>query len=406
MISAHAIQVLSAVRWYTDAMKPQHIRSKDVPISKHLRLCLSTTTPNDNRPSLVEPGNHVWPFLFDLDALPAESVEGLGDTHVTYYVKATVVTAGYLTKNISTTTQLRVVRVLENGASESFDPDQTECGVWQDQLHYHITASPQWHHWGCPIALKFKFQPFTKGISIERIVARLHEEIRLRAPTQHRNLFYRSESVVAGVEASSANDSAMLLDDAANVSDGHRFEVEVPLPQSLKACRQSVVQDRIQITHLLKMELYIRNRFGEVCIQFPYHFVFPHGIIFDSKDVAGLPSSLQRAVQDVQEAFSTPPAFGEHYSDPMYRPGLLVRKVEGHRELLVHTYQGEVDCYTPLRTTQTSRFVLSTESPKLHYPADFTKFMCLDRVPSYNTALRTPEIYTDVTDRRPAYMAR
>jgi hypothetical protein len=105
-------------------MKPQRIKSKDVIISKHIRLCPSITTPNDNRSYFVEPGNHVWPFLFDLEALPEESVEGLGDTHVTYHVKATVVMARYLTKNLSTATQVRIVRVLEDGMSEHLDPDQ------------------------------------------------------------------------------------------------------------------------------------------------------------------------------------------------------------------------------------------------------------------------------------------
>lgn len=103
-----------------------------------------------------------------------------------------------------------------------------------------------------------------KDVEIEQIVARFLEEIHLRACAEHRDLFHRRGMVVSQVEASSTDNASLILDDAGMVPDSHRFRLELPLPQTLKVCRQSVTQDRIRITHNLEVRLRIRSKFGVV----------------------------------------------------------------------------------------------------------------------------------------------
>ncbi|KAF2993504.1 hypothetical protein E8E13_000788 [Curvularia kusanoi] len=148
------------------------------------------------------------------------------------------------------------------------------------------------------------------------------------------------------------------------MSDDQRLMIQVPLPQSLKACRQSVAQDRIHISHYLKIELYVCGNLGEIhCLssRFPYDLAFPFGTIFDSKGVVALSPNLQQIAQGVLQALPALPSFGEHYSDPIYRPGLLLRTDESHVEDLVHTHRRDSDCYTQLSTTQTRHFVFPAE---------------------------------------------
>lgn len=92
---------------------------------------------------------------------------------------------------------------------------------------------------------------------------RLLESFRLKASSKHRDLFYRREMPLSIVEASERDNVALKLQSSAGVWNDE-LEVALPLPTSLRACRQSLHQGRITIAHKLLVDLRARDKDGAV----------------------------------------------------------------------------------------------------------------------------------------------
>ena len=54
----------------------------------------------------------------------------------------------------------------------------------------------------------------------------------------------------------------LLLADEDGFMDEFRFKADVPLPQSLTQCRQTVFQDQVRITHCLQIDIHVSGHNG------------------------------------------------------------------------------------------------------------------------------------------------
>ncbi|KAJ8105479.1 hypothetical protein OPT61_g10152 [Boeremia exigua] len=377
--------------WHTDTMTADRIRSKDVIIYRERPIFPNQITNSDWPLCSIGAGNFVWPFEFDLGATPFESVSGLGGSFVNYEIRATLAFAGPFSKKLFARKQIRVVRSPCVEYMDDVEPEQEERGSWPDKLNYHVSVSPQHHLWGQPITARFRLHPATKGIAIESITLRLQESLLLSASSRDRELYQRREMTISEVEAieedNPALQSGLMLD-----TSGDAIEMILPLPKSVHLCRQSIRQGRIATTH-------------EAFHKFPLVLTFPSGIAFDNNGLASIPSEhtpVQKDAQGLVTGLCAPPAFGKHRSDPIFRPGLYLPSREPCLGQTTHEAASEDEQHSVLRTRHLNRFVFPHVRDS-HCQSEPAYPICLDRVPSYDTALRTPEVYSKDFDPSPRY---
>ena len=72
----------------------------------------------NSKAQLVEGGNHEWQFKFDVTGRVPETVEGLAGNYVAYNLYA-VVERDWLSKDLSATKTVRVIRTLSRPALNS-----------------------------------------------------------------------------------------------------------------------------------------------------------------------------------------------------------------------------------------------------------------------------------------------
>ncbi|KAH6612173.1 hypothetical protein C7974DRAFT_92430 [Boeremia exigua] len=411
-----ALNGIQQVLWHTDSMSCDRIRSKDVVFCEKTNLLSPTRGKDNQKVSSLGPGNHVWPFEFDLKSCPYESIDGLRDTFVRYEVEATIAISGRFGKKISVKKQVKVIRNPCVSEVDDVEPEQDDSGTWPNKLDYHITAPSQNHQWGQPVIVSFKLHALAKGITVESLVLKLQESLILKASSKHRDLYHRRNMIVSEVEATKSENTALMLHAATETLEDH-WKMTLPLPRTLRECRQSVRQDRITVAHKLLMNLRLRDNMGAEhhgSHEFPFSLTFPCGIEFANDGTASYPCEdryLQQDVQNFVAGLCAPPAFGDHASDPIFRPGLSLQSFAQGSEQTLHESLDEPSSSTLLCTEPISRYIfpkvteLHCERSKLpNGQLDSWHAICLDRVPSYDTALRTPEVYTNDFDPSPIYL--
>ena len=136
----------------TNTVTPQPIVSKRTFVKQELNLF-----PADglkNKAHKINPGVHKWPFRFQIPSDTDESVEGLVGNYIFYNLNATV-DRGYISKQISATKHVRVVRTLGQDSMESLPMEQVRLQV-ELQLCMQLTGcfTDQRRHLGFKISLQ------------------------------------------------------------------------------------------------------------------------------------------------------------------------------------------------------------------------------------------------------------
>ncbi|KAF2021574.1 hypothetical protein BU24DRAFT_446563 [Aaosphaeria arxii CBS 175.79] len=399
------------IQWYTDAAHPQRVRNNDIITTKESRVFPPLSALIIEQTHRIESGNHVWPFEIDLEPDSIETVSGMWDNYVAYTLEATVVAAGYLKRNFSVSRPFKVIRIIEDSALDVIEPEQIRTGTWEDKLHYQISTSPSSHPWGQPIAAYFNISQLSKKIKIDKIALRFLEIMELRAFDGRRELFNQDKKVVTHVEALSPNNPDLLLDGEQNIDGAHLFKVDIMLPKSLRYCRQSVLQSRIRLKHRLCIDLHASDDNGvnhAISHEFEYFLAIPSSLTFDEYDNVHLDliAGSQRDATGLHKLRDPPPAFEDHHKDPIFYPDLLswINPTEGADPARFDHSQAEqhILLCTTTPTGLTFPF-MAPKAPSHFNPPEPLQDLPLHCVPSYETALSTPEVYTEYADHRPAY---
>lgn len=110
------------------------------PISQKTNILIDNLTlfpvgDHKNKAHKINAGRHEWDFSFKMSGMLDQSVEGLPTNWVVYNLKATV-DRGYMSKQLSATSHIRVIRTLGRDLMESMPMEQVR---YSQSAVLHVT---------------------------------------------------------------------------------------------------------------------------------------------------------------------------------------------------------------------------------------------------------------------------
>ena len=456
------LQGTRKVAWHTtNTVTPQPISQKQNFLLENLSLFPVDGTKN--KAHKINAGLHEWDFKFKMPSSLPESVEGLPTNWVVYNLKATV-DRGYISKPLTATSHIRVIRTLGRDLMESVPMEQINEDIWASKIAYKITVPQKNYIVGTSITADYVLIPLRKGVEIANIKMELLESRQLFCDFAGRRVSHITEVQVAQTEGSMPENSRNVVPEGVEDADQlfdecHRFSMTLELPKSLKNCRQSVDTENIRISHKLRLYVNLHNPEGhtsQLLVKNHVHlFISPNLPPGEDQSVSVDPQILsQQAVQDEVNQ-NAPPTYGLHQLDSLYNDidpsgfmtpnpyasygssgantpfyaqsrtgsaedlaslnaiagnGASAAALQHRLQNLNLNSQGSHARYTPSRhhssggSTPQSRPNGTTELPPAGGYFDNADYdmEALARTPSYNTAVRTPA-RTPISEDLPSY---
>ncbi|KAF1912007.1 carbon catabolite repression protein cred [Ampelomyces quisqualis] len=314
------------VSWHlTNTVSPQPIAHKTNFLTEHLNL-FPGDSGTKNKAHKISAGYHEWDFVFKMPSNLDQSVEGLPTNWVVYNLKATV-DRGYMSKQLSTTSHIRVIRTLGRDSLETMPMEQINEDIWANKLAYKITVPQKNYIVGTHIAADFVLIPLRKGVEISTIKMELIESRQLFADYAGRRISHQADVQVAVTEGDMPDNSANIVPTGADEADqlfdeSHRFSMTLELPKSLKNCRQSVDTENIRLSHKLRLYVNLKNPEGhtsQLLVKNHVHlFISPNLPPNEDQSVVVDDNVLsQQAFQDEVNQ-NAPPTYGQHQLDELY----------------------------------------------------------------------------------------
>ncbi|OAK96696.1 hypothetical protein IQ06DRAFT_296710 [Phaeosphaeriaceae sp. SRC1lsM3a] len=314
------------VSWHlTNTVSPQPIAHKTTFLTEHVNLFPIDGNRNQ-KAHKINAGYHEWDFVFKMPSNLDQSVEGLPTNWIVYNLKATV-DRGYMSKQLSATSHIRVIRTLGRDLLETMPMEQINEDIWANKLAYKITVPQKNYIVGTHITADFVLIPLRKGVEISTIKMELIESRQLFAEYAGRRISHQTDVQVAVTEGDMPENSANLVpndvDEADQLFDeSHRFSMTLDLPKSLKNCRQSVDTENIRLTHKLRLYVNLKNPEGhtsQLLVKNHVHlFISPNlppnedqSVVVDNNIIS------QQAFQDEVNQ-NAPPTYGLHQLDELY----------------------------------------------------------------------------------------
>ncbi|XP_014554691.1 hypothetical protein COCVIDRAFT_28266 [Bipolaris victoriae FI3] len=314
------------VSWHlTNTVTPQPITQKTNFLVEELHL-FPIDTGHKTKAHKINAGYHEWDFKFKMPQNLDQSVEGLPSNWIVYNLKATV-DRGYMSKQLSASTHIRVIRTLGRDMLESMPMEQINEDIWANKLAYKITVPQKNYIVGTQITADFVLIPLRKGVEISTIKMELIESRQLFAEYAGRRISHQQEMQVALTEGNMPENSARTVPDGtedvdALFDESHRFSMTLDLPKSLKNCRQSVDTENIRLSHKLRLYINLKNPEGhtsQLLVKNHVHlFISPNLPPNEDQSVVVDQNILsQQAMQDEVNQ-NAPPTYGLHQLDELY----------------------------------------------------------------------------------------
>ncbi|KAI9726013.1 MAG: hypothetical protein M1834_009441 [Cirrosporium novae-zelandiae] len=124
-------------------------------------------------PQTLKPGNYEFDFEHAITGDMPESIEGLDNSWIIYRMKATI-ERGMLQQNIHARRHVRVIRTLEASALELAHEMSVE-NIWPNKIDYTIRTPVKAVIFGTSVATEFRLSPLLKGLKIGAITTRIEE---------------------------------------------------------------------------------------------------------------------------------------------------------------------------------------------------------------------------------------
>ncbi|KAF2680791.1 carbon catabolite repression protein-like protein cred [Lentithecium fluviatile CBS 122367] len=313
------------VSWHTtNTVTPQ-------PISQKQNFFLETLTlfPIDgtkNKTHKINAGVHEWEFKFKMPSGLEESVEGLPTNWIVYSLKATV-DRGYISKPLTASSHIRVIRTLGRDLLDSVPMEQINEDIWASKLAYKITVPQKNYIVGTSVTADFVLIPLRKGVQITNIKMELIESRQLFCDYAGRRISHQSDSHVVVKEGTMPPNSENRVPDGVEDADQlfdecHRFSMTLDLPKSLKNCRQSVDTENMRISHKLRLYVNLLNPEGhtsQLLVKNHVHlFISPNLPPGEDQSVLVDPNVLNRQAMQDEVNQNAPPTYGLHQLDELY----------------------------------------------------------------------------------------
>ncbi|KAF2670337.1 hypothetical protein BT63DRAFT_413073 [Microthyrium microscopicum] len=302
------------------------VRDKGILVSEEQQFIPAPGAPVTTH--RIAPGRHEWRFKFMLDPSLPESVEGLSSSFVVYNLTAEF-DRGYMSKSLTATKHVRVVRTLSQDMTETVPFPYSNEDTWADKIKYHIYIPSRYYAFGSTVPVQFTLLPLRKGVRIGKIKMEVLERVGLETSKQGDQALATTlpDKVVASVEQHMPADaSRTLIEETSGLADdSYHFQVALPLKKSLNACRQSVNTDHIKVHHNLKIYINIHNPDGHVsqlCLRNLIHLYISPRMRISEDQVLVSPASDPYANSMSMgldgQSIDAPPTYGTHLLDQLY----------------------------------------------------------------------------------------
>ncbi|KAF2741797.1 hypothetical protein M011DRAFT_316652 [Sporormia fimetaria CBS 119925] len=390
----------------------------------------------------LNPGAHEWNFRFELPGNVAESIEGNPYYYVTWDLEASV-DKDKLSKTIKETSHLRVIRTLSRNVADWLPEEMIHEHTWQNKVFYKMTLPRKNFLVGTSIPVRFSVTPLRKGVEVGDVHLKLLECRQFRETRPPKRQTWDSENAVCAVHLKGPPDGSERTvpdqDEWRGLADErHEFEVVLPLPDSLTKCKQTVDTEHIQISHKVRVDLYIKNPEGHSSmgrVHFKVRLFISPALPPNADNTVNVDEAIiEQEAQIAEDDDRPPPLYETHaqdrlldlYSDIdpgwMMTPRTRSAATSGANTPFAHSRVGSHEdlqamlSVTALQSrlhslnvspavTRSPVFAAGmvplseSDSPRergessrsaangrgLHYDLD-----ALSRTPSYNTAVRTP----------------
>ncbi|KAF2194038.1 hypothetical protein K469DRAFT_709530 [Zopfia rhizophila CBS 207.26] len=313
------------VSWSTTGtITPQPVLSKTV-FLRH-DLSIFSTDGSRNKSHKINAGVHEWDFKFPMSSAMDESFEGISTNWIIYDLSATV-DRGYLSKQLTASRHIRVIRTLSRDLEDTVPMEQINEDIWASKLAYKITVPQKNYIVGSSITADFVLIPLRKGVEISTIKMELIESRVLYQQMDGRRISHSHDSVICQAEGHMPDDAARHVRDDAEeriplMDESYHFKMSLELPKSLKKCRQDIDTEHIKFSHKLRIYVNLHNPEGHtsqlLVKNFVHLFLSPHLPPGEDQSVR-IDDSIMNAVAMRDEAHqNAPPTYGLHHLDELY----------------------------------------------------------------------------------------
>jgi hypothetical protein len=215
--------------------------------------------------------NYEWPFELVIPGPTTESVEGIGDAHVIYSLKATVA-RGRLAYDLHAYKPVRIIRTLDPSALE-FAHAMTVENVWPNKIEYSLVIPQKAIIFGTAIDIEMKFTSLLKGLKIGLIRCQLIEVQEFMVSQGLCGELRHKQSREIGNWEFELNEEDHYQDMMTESGqDGFVLKELLPLPKTLKKCLQDVETLGIKIRHKVKFNIALHNPDGHTSeVGWPRH---------------------------------------------------------------------------------------------------------------------------------------
>lgn len=265
-------------------------------------------------------GNYEYPFEYMLPGDTAESVEGIPEASITYKLKSTI-GRGKLAYDIHSYKHLRIIRTLEPGALEFLHAMSVE-NIWPNKVDYSIVIPQKAVVFGGFVTMEMRFTPLLKGLELGEVTAKLIEvrDCMLQGPAGITMREHRTEREVSvwRFDVTREEHWSDMIEDTGQ--DGWALTKQLNLPRKLRQCVQDLNHHGIKVRHKIKLTVALKNPDGhisELRATLPVSiFISPNMPLDEQGNLVS--QNPGGGAQPSDSGAIAPPGYGEHILDQLY----------------------------------------------------------------------------------------
>ncbi|KAE8165427.1 hypothetical protein BDV40DRAFT_297456 [Aspergillus tamarii] len=248
--------------------------------------------------TMLEPGNYEFPFQMCLPGRLPESMRGIDDCYIRYFLRAQIY--GRKGESAATSREVTVRKVYNmplRTAPSSVEND------WPDKIMYQVSIPTSTVPYGGNIRVTYRFIPLLKSLKLKRIKSEIIETHTVSKPSYAS----RSREVLTDeFDPPTWEEMDISTDDRC----WYQCARTLHLPKSTRQCLQSVATTVLQVRHSIHYLITLLNPDGHLS---SVRVSLPIVLIFDSSATASLQRLSDTAAGD--EGENALPHYRDHVHD-------------------------------------------------------------------------------------------
>lgn len=220
-----------------------------------------------NHKDILPAGTHRYFFELSLADDTAETVEGIPEASIGYYVEARVLRSR-LRSNFVAFKKIRIVSTAYNTASELYGGLSID-NLWEGKAEYSIGISQASSALGSMLGVTMRIHPLLKGLQLGPIAVQLFETLRISNLIDAASFakYHRDRKVAEwSLDTDGEQHWYEMMED--NSREGWMISVPIQLPTRLDQCAQDVNRLGIHVSHQFHITVRLKiadGHYSEVC---------------------------------------------------------------------------------------------------------------------------------------------